>query len=254
MFPIMAGSSMPGSYREPDLVLPRDCELTAAVGIGYGHLEHYGFHALEGLQCMLERRKFPGLKPGQAPQQGVKAVTAHYGPPMWEKLDSDPVIKKTFEAALSRVLAHAKGDIREVARKDSTLMEVEYRDGFRAFVVMPNGWVYEGDGGAFTFAAQIKGQAEPVSTLFYLDQRTNKHPHFALLVKAIDAMFRTGHAVIPVERTLLTSGILEMVMRSRYRYGERIETPHLDVSYLPCEWPHGGEVPDWIKAVKKLKP
>lgn len=252
MFPFMAGSSVPVTYREPDLVLPMGCELEAAVSIGYGHLEHYGFHALEGLQSMIERRKF-NAKPGEAPQQGVKTVTAHYGKAIWEKVDANPLVKDAFEAALSRIIQHSKGDVRDVARPDSTLMEIEYRDGFRAFVVMLNGWLGEGDGGAFTFGARLKGQKEPLSTLFYLDQRTDMTPHFMLFVKAIDAMFRTGHAVIPVERTLLTSGILEMVLRSRFTFGERIETPHLDVKYRAGEWPHGGPVPPWLEATKKFK-
>ena len=68
--------------------------------------------------------------------------------------------------------AHAKGDYREVMSKtkDAAVFLIEYRDGFRAAVAMMNGWAYEGDGGAFTFAGQIKGQDKPVSTLFYLQQ------------------------------------------------------------------------------------
>jgi len=251
MVPFMAGSSIPGTHRDPSVELPRNCEIEAAVSIGYGHLEHYGFHAIEGMQCMVERRKLAVAKPGEAPQQGVKAVTTHMGPEIWAKIDADPRVKRTFEAALSQVKSHAKGEVREVARRDSGLIEIEYRDGLRAYIVMISGWIGEGDGGAFTFAAQLKGVPEPISTLFYLDNRTETFPHFMLLMKAIDAMLRSGHAVSPVERTLLTSGITEMVMRSRARYGERIETPHLDVSYRPSEWPHGGEVPDWLKAARK---
>src|SRR5262249_22741867 len=57
MFPLLAGSSIPVTWRKPDLTLPKGCELIGAVQIGYGHEEAYGFHALEGLQCMIERRK-----------------------------------------------------------------------------------------------------------------------------------------------------------------------------------------------------
>ena len=48
---------VPVTWRKPDLVLPQGCEITGAVQIGYGPFEGYGFHALEGLQCMVERRK-----------------------------------------------------------------------------------------------------------------------------------------------------------------------------------------------------
>ena len=64
--PFLAGSSVPVTWRRPELKLPRGCELIEAVQIGYGPFEGYGFHALEGLQCMAERRK--------GGETGVKAV------------------------------------------------------------------------------------------------------------------------------------------------------------------------------------
>ena len=67
--PFLAGSSMPVTWRRPELKLAKDCELTEAVRIGYGPFEGYGFHALEGLQCMVERRKGgeTGVKAGAVP-------------------------------------------------------------------------------------------------------------------------------------------------------------------------------------------
>ncbi len=54
--PFLAGSSLPVTWRRPPLKLPMECEIVEAVQIGYGPLEAYGFHALESLQCMVERR------------------------------------------------------------------------------------------------------------------------------------------------------------------------------------------------------
>ena len=39
-FPFMAGSSLPVSFREPEIVVPLDSEMEAAVGIGYS--QHAG--------------------------------------------------------------------------------------------------------------------------------------------------------------------------------------------------------------------
>lgn len=239
MVPFLAGSSIPVTWRKPDLVLPKGCELTATVQIGYGPFEGYGFHALEGLQCIIERRKLADN------QQGVKAVTCYTGNRMWEAFDRDAGAKALLEAAIKLVPAHAKGDIREltVKAKGAGIFEVEYRDGLRAFMVNPEGWVHEGDGGAFVFAGQVKGEEKPAACHFYL-QQPDPFAHFAELTRAIDSLIQTNHAPYPVERTLLTTGVLDAAMTSKFKNGERVETPHLDVKYAPTEWgPAKGPIP-----------
>jgi hypothetical protein len=46
-------------------------------------------------------------------------------------------------------------------------------------------------------------------------------------------MFQTRSAAYPVERTLLTTGVLEACLQSRHRLNQRLETPQLAVSYQP---------------------
>lgn len=235
--PFLAGSSLPVTWRKPNLVLPKDCELTGAVQLGYGPFEGYGFHAIEGLQCMVERRK--------GGETGVKAVTCHSAKTMWNPLDETAWAKPVLEAALKRVDAHAAADMRETTIKspEAGTFEIEYRDGLRAFVVLPNGWLHEGDGGGFIFAGQRKGAAAPEACQFYL-QQPDPFAHFAELTRAIDSLINTGHAPYPVERTLLSTGILDAVMTSRHEKGKRVETPHLAITYKPTEWgPAKGEIP-----------
>ncbi len=239
--PLMAGSSVPLTWRRPPLKLPKDCPLIEAVQIGYGPFEGYGFHALEGLQCMAERRK--------GGETGVRAVQCLQGAAMWQALDEGRWSKPLLEAASALVPAHARTDIRETTSKakDAGLFLIEYRDGFRAAVLMPNGWIHEGDGGAFIFAGRLKGRDKPVATHFYL-QHPDPFGHFAYLVRAIDSMMQTGHAAYPVERTLLTTGILDAVMTSRAEKHRRVETPHLGIKYQPVDWPFATDpVPKTIK-------
>ncbi|HEY3788944.1 MAG TPA: hypothetical protein VGL71_08820 [Urbifossiella sp.] len=237
MVPFLAGSSVPTAWRLPKLILPKGSELLGTVQIGYGPVEAYGFHALEGLQCMVERRK--------GGETGVKAVTFRDSAAMWDVLDRHDWTGPLIEAAAKLVPDHAKDDLRTMTKKEKEagLFEVEYRDGLRAFVVIANGWAKDGGGGPFAFATQVRGEAKPAACRFYL-QGVDPFSHFAELTRAIDSLIRTGHAPYPVERTLLTTGILDAAMTSRFKKGERQEPPHLDVKYQPTEWgPATSELP-----------
>ncbi|HET6572163.1 MAG TPA: hypothetical protein VFG68_01055 [Fimbriiglobus sp.] len=239
--PFLAGSSLPVTWRRPDLTLPRGCEVASAVQLGYGPLEAYGFHALESLQCMVERRK--------GGETGVKAVQCLQGKAMWEALDAGRFSKPLLEEAIRRAPAHAKGDYREptAKAKDAAVFLVEYRDGLTAAVAMLNGFVQDGGSGAFCFAGQLKGEDKPRSTHFYL-QQPDPFAHFAYLVRAIESLVRTGHTPYPVERTLLTTGVLDAVMTSKHQGGKRVETPHLKIAYKPTDWPHATDpIPKPIK-------
>ncbi|MCC6418165.1 MAG: hypothetical protein IT429_07920 [Gemmataceae bacterium] len=239
--PFMAGSSIPVTWRRPALQLPRGCDIAEAVQVGYGPFEGYGFHALEGLQCLVERRR--------GGETGVRSVQCLQGEEMWRALDDGLWSRDVLEAALQRVPAHAQGDYRALTARNpgAGVFLIEYRDGLRAAVAMMNGWAHEGDGGAFTFACRLRGEKRPRATAFYL-QQPDPFAHFSYQVRAIDAMMQTGHAAYPVERTLLTTGILEAVMISRSEQNRRVATPHLDVRYQPADWPFATDpVPPRIK-------
>ena len=86
-------------------------------------------------------------------------------------------------------------------------------------------------------AVKLKGQKTPVATQF--EERTDpRHPHFAYLTKAIERMIHTGKPAYPVERAVLTSGILDRAIRSWHENGKRIYTPELSIQYKPIDYPH----------------
>jgi hypothetical protein len=227
--PLMAGSSLPVTWRRPPLRLPRGTELAEAVAVGYGPFEGYGFHALEALQCLVERRR--------GGEVGVRRVQCLQGEEMWRAMDRGDFSRELLEAAMARVPAHANGDFRALTAKarDAGIFLIEYRDNFKAAVAMLNGWVHEGDGGAFTVALRVRGRQQPLSTHFYL-QQPDPFAHFAYLLRAIEAMMRTSHPSYPVERTLLTTGILDAVMLSKAERNRAVTTPHLDIRYTPNDW------------------
>src|SRR5207244_2983620 len=73
--PFLAGSSLPVTWRRPPLTLARNAQLVEAVQVGYGPFEGYGFHALEALQCLVERRR--------GGETGVRSVQCLSGEEMW---------------------------------------------------------------------------------------------------------------------------------------------------------------------------
>src|SRR5438132_1284840 len=78
-FSLYAGSSLPITWRRPELELPLGCRIREALVASRGELEIYGFHGLEALQCMVERRT--------RGQQGVRAVTCLEGDAVWKAGD-----------------------------------------------------------------------------------------------------------------------------------------------------------------------
>src|SRR6185503_10081911 len=89
-FPMLAGSSLPVTWRLPDIELPLGCEIEAALMVGVGGSDAMDFHALEGLQCMVERRR--------GGETGVKAVQMIQGDAVWKA----PYSKELLTSALSR--------------------------------------------------------------------------------------------------------------------------------------------------------
>jgi hypothetical protein len=84
--------------------------------------------------------------------------------------------------------------------------------------------------GDFTFAAKLKGESEPLSTLFYLPPNPNVAYSAALMSKA-EETFLTGKSPYPIERTLLTSGLVEAGVRSIGMGQKKVDTPHLAIRY-----------------------
>jgi len=219
--PFMAGSSMTVGYRKPEISVPLGCEIEAAVGIGYSGLDIYGSHALEFFQCHVERRK--------GAETGVKWVQFLHGKAMWKALDDGLISKDLFDAAFASV-PHQQGNMRE--SDQSALFLFQYLDGFLGAVFM----LPEVAGGT-SVALKLKGQRRVLATRF--DERTEpRHPHFAWLLKGIERMIHTGRVSYPVERTLLTSGILDRALTSRVQKQQKLITPELEIRYKPADYHH----------------
>ena len=215
-FPFLAGSSVPIAWRKPELEFPLGVRIRNAVATAYGGKEAYGFHALESLQVMLERR--------QGGESGVARVQCLDGPAVWNWADSHPWSLKLMNAANARAERITPGNVRQNAKSPSVFL-LTYRDGLEAAVFLLNGHI-EG----FHFAADVIGQPEPQSTLMWL-QPGRYYAHFSTLTHYIEELILQRKEPYPVERTLLTTGILAAAMDSAYQQGKPLDTPHLNIRY-----------------------
>jgi hypothetical protein len=236
-FPLMAGSSLPVTWRRPELEFKLGTKITEALVASRGELEIMGIHALEALQCMAERR-FTSTDPKPA-NQGVKAVTCLQGDAVWKAGDNGVWSWELLEHALGRSPSRNAGDVRANCKrfarpavwnnfvKGPIAFIVEYADGLKATVLQLDGHVSDE-----TFAARIEGEKKPQSCLFWLPP-----PPGAAFLEAlsshIETFFATGKPPYPVERTLLTGGILDYALESRVKESKRLETPDLDIRYAP---------------------
>ena len=219
-FPMMAGSSVPVAWRRPPLELPIGVRLDSALALAHGGIEAYGFHGLEALQCMVERRC--------GGETGVRAVQAFSGKAAWQAADDGTWSRELLDAALAVIPTNKKlaGKV-EDADHDAVVFVVEYRDGFRGATYMSRRFT-----GEFGFAGRICGQSEPVAT--WMELIKPERDHFSFLSANIERMFVSGRPTYPVERTYLVTGVLAYLMDSLFEGGRRIETPDLAICYRPA--------------------
>jgi len=219
--PFMAGSSMTVGARTPEISVPLGADIETAVGVGYSGLDIYGSHALEFYQCHVERRR--------GAESGVRWVHCLEGDAAWKAIDDGVVPQHLFDAAFAAV-PHAYENPRD--DKQAALFQFEYNDGFRGAVFM----LPEAAAGT-SVAIQVKRHSGLLATRFD-EKEEPRHPHFAWLLKGIERMFHSGRPSYPVERTLLTSGILDRALTSRFRNHEKLMTPELAIRYQAVDYPH----------------
>ena len=234
-FGLMAGSSLPVSWRQPSVELPANADVEEAVAVWAGGIDGGDIHVIEAMQSIVERRR--------GGETGVKAVEAFRGDRFWKAFEAgswaaggwDP---KLFEACLSRsnqlgspreTYSHVLPTIEDIKRMapNSHAYRFEYADGLKATVVQLAGTVV----GDCNFAARLKG-GENFSLMFYLPYYTTRN-FFNPQVHHIETLFLTGKSPYPVERTLLTTGMTASGIESLFQNQKRLETPHLAVKYQP---------------------
>lgn len=230
-FPFLAGSSLPVTWRLPAIDMPFDAPLVESVCVAYGGVDSYDFHGLETAQCMSERR--------QGGEVGIESVHALRGEKLWEMVSTPDreVTRRLMVAALCR--SHnlpvqggfptdrvTFGWARQ-ALPDTLGYFIQHRDGFRTTLFMTA--IQD-----FNYAGLRRDTGEIVSCQMYLPmpgQSATTADFFNPLVRHIETLVLENRAPYPVERTLLTSGMVIGGVESLHRGQVRVPTPEMEVRY-----------------------
>ena len=234
-FPFLAGSSLPVTWRMPQADLPLDAPIRESVCVAYGFVDSYDFHAFESAQCFAERRK--------GGEVGIKSVHALRGANLWKVLDRPDRARtrELFLAALctSHTLPVESGyptapvtwEWLKKTMPDTTGFLVEHRDGFRSASFLTG--IRD-----FTCAVDVAGRDTPFTCLLHLpmpNRGSTTADFFNPLVRHIEEMVLTGKAPYPVERTLLTSGMVIAGVDSLHAGQVPVATPEMAVRYRAVE-------------------
>lgn len=217
--PLMAGSSVPLTWRHPAVDVAQGAELKEIVALTFHTTDAYGFHALEAVQALAEQRR--------GGETGVRSVQCLTGDAVWQAWDARQFDPELFQAAWDR-LPDRQGEwpaLRQ-AVAEPKLLTVEYVDGLRAHLLELNGAV----GG---WSAAWRDANDSIQSTHFWTQEARPAAHFTLLLEGIEEMIQTRQPTWNAERTLLTSGVLDALLQSQQRSGERIETPYLKLAYEP---------------------
>ena len=210
--PMQCGSTVPLAWRRPPLEIVRGTHFAELLTTSYSDLEEHAYHAIELLQAMAERRA--------GGETGVAKVRWCAGNDVWRLATDGEWSRPLLDAALSRRVNHVPPG----GKEPPEAFLIRYRDGLRGAVLHVNAMTRD-----YAFAASIRGQAEPVSTCFYI--QLYLHNHWSFMVRDFEDLVLTRRAPRPIERTLMANGIMLAGLESRRQGGKWIDTPELAFSY-----------------------
>jgi hypothetical protein len=210
--PLLCGSTVPLSWQRPPLDLPRGTPFTEILATSYSDLEEHGYHGIEAMQSMAERR---------GRERGVERVRWLGGEEVWKAERDGEWSRGLLDAALARRINRPPSNGN---KQPPQAFLIRYRDGLRGSLLHLDSETRD-----YCFAGFICGRAEASATCFYI--QLYLHNHWSFMVRNFENLVLTRREPNPVERTLLANGILLAGLESRRLGGKWIDTPELAISY-----------------------
>ena len=230
-FAFLAGSSLPVTRRLPAIDIPYDSALKESVCVAYGGIDSYDVHALETAQCMSERRR--------GGETGIKQVHAVRDEKLWTRLsESDcETTRKLIVSALTRShnlpvkTGYPTNRVTfEWARKvfpEAVGYMIEHLDGFRTTMLLLDGLR------DFNYAGMLDS-GKIVSCQMYLpmpEHGSTTADFFNPLAHHVETTVIEKKTPYPIERTLLTSGMVIAGVESLHAGQIPFATPKMNVRY-----------------------
>lgn len=201
--PLFCGSSLPLTWRRPALEFQPGIELEEVMAVSFSDIEEHGYHAVELMQAMAEKRK--------GGETGVEAVRLVEGEAVWKLGWSQDLL----EAALRHRVNPGYGK----ECKNPQAIQVKYRDGLKATILNLNGMTLD-----YLFAARDR-TGRVYASCFYIQLYV--HNHWSFMVRAFEDLVLTRKNPLPIERTLLSTGTTLFGLESRVQGQQWLATPEL---------------------------
>jgi hypothetical protein len=209
--PLMAGSVLP--YTPLDRPVGGG-KVEVGIAVAAGPYWAYAFHAAEFLQGFMEQR---GSR-----ETGIASIR-EVGSGYWSLPDRERWGATLLSALLATARTRGRGTSAQGLGPESSVLLIQYADGTRAVLaLLPRAF----DEAEFLLGAQFSNGGTATGGLILQGEPFD---HFGYLVHALAEFYTTGRPVVPVERALLTTGIV--LYGQQARQSGPLSTPALTISY-----------------------
>ena len=217
---VLAGTPLAVTWRLPDVDLVPGTSLREALIVVQGSSPGAELHALDGLLPILEKRR--------GGESGVNRVRFIEGRELWRAGDQGLWSQALLAAALSRSHTpqgdsvsdgrtqdiHGLGLVPRLARNPRGWL-LEHRDGLRSTILVLDGVVTD-----FNFAVRAADGTTVSAQLFRAPPPAEQH--YSRLAAAMENFFTEQTAPWKIERSLLTTALIETFRQPNARAGKWI--------------------------------
>jgi hypothetical protein len=226
--PLLTGSAVGVTWHLPELEIPQDTRFEQALIITQGASPGAEFDGLDGLLPILARRR--------GGETGMRSVQFFEGAGLWQASKDGLWRESLLAAAISRSDSPQGDPVKDGRTQDLVGLGLvpklarnprgwilEHRDGLRSIILVLDGVIADYNFAVQTidgtlFSAQIFRPPKP------------RQDQYSRLAVVLEDFFRAGTPPWPIERGLLTAGLLEAMAKAAAQPSTRIETPELTTS------------------------